>query len=70
MFLQQLIKYQGLPRKEREACKNEVELLKRLNHPNIVGYHDCFEHGDRLCIVMEYAGGGDILAKINRYRKK
>jgi hypothetical protein len=32
-----VIKIKNVPRKEREACCLEVNLLQRLNHPNIVG---------------------------------
>jgi hypothetical protein len=32
-----VIKIKNVPRKEREACCQEVNLLQRLNHPNIVG---------------------------------
>ena len=33
-----VIKINKVPRKEREACCQEVELMQRLCHPNIVGY--------------------------------
>ena len=35
-----VIKVKNIPKKEREACRMEVGLLKRLQHPNIVGYKD------------------------------
>jgi hypothetical protein len=33
----QVIKIKNVPKKERQACCLEVNLLQRLNHPNIVG---------------------------------
>lgn len=50
-----VIKIKNIPRKEREACKMEVDLLRRLNHPNIVGYRESFVHLNKesLCIVMQ-----------------
>jgi serine/threonine protein kinase len=50
-----VIKIKNIPRKEREACKMEVDLLRRLNHPNIVGYRESFVHSNKesLCIVMQ-----------------
>ena len=61
-----------MPRKEREACKLEVDLLKRLTHPNIVGYRESFVHQNKesLCIVMEYCDGGDLCGLIKSANKK
>jgi len=57
-----VIKLRNIPRKEREACKKEVDLLRRLNHPNICGYRGSFmsRNKDSLCIVMEFCDGGDL----------
>ena len=38
--------------------QNEVNVLKSLNHPNIVRYYDSFIHNSKLCILMEYAENG------------
>lgn len=35
-----------------------MAILKTLDHPNIVRYHDSFEHKGRLWIVMEFADAG------------
>ncbi|KAK7237802.1 protein serine/threonine kinase [Aureococcus anophagefferens] len=47
------VKVKNIPKKEREACRMEVGLLKRLNHPNIVGYRDSFlaKNKESLCIA-------------------
>jgi serine/threonine protein kinase len=54
-----IIKIKNIPKKEREATKVEVDLLKRLHHPNIVGYIDSFlsKNHESLCICMEYCDG-------------
>jgi serine/threonine protein kinase len=54
-----IIKIKNIPKKEREATKMEVDLLKRLHHPNIVGYIDSFlsKNHESLCICMEYCDG-------------
>ena len=36
---------------------HQVGLLSRLQHPNIIGYHDAFLEDGQLCIVMELASG-------------
>jgi hypothetical protein len=44
--------------KERAAATNEVSILSKLHHPNIICHRESFMHGTDLCIVMEYADGG------------
>lgn len=62
-----VIKLKGIPPKEREACRNEVMLMQRLQHPNIVAYKDSFfaNGRDNLCIVMTFADGGDLGQRIS-----
>lgn len=51
--------------KEKENIENELKLLQKLRHPNIISYKDNFIDKDgNLCIVMVYCEGGDMLAKI------
>ena len=55
-----------MPVKERESCRNEVLLMQRLAHPNIVAFKDSFfaNGKDNLCIVMTYCDGGDLAARL------
>jgi len=67
-----VIKIKNIPKKERDACRMEVELLRRLHHPNIVSYVDSFLNRtkDSLCIVMQYCDGGDLAAQIKAARHR
>lgn len=67
-----VIKIKNIPKKERDACRMEVELLRRLHHPNIVSYIDSFLNRtkDSLCIVMQYCDGGDLAAQIKAARHR
>lgn len=47
------------PAARQEACK-EVEVLRSLQHVNIVAYHAAFLDSGSLYIVMEYADGGSL----------
>lgn len=67
-----IIKIKNIPKKEREATKMEVDLLRRLHHPNIVRYIDSFlsNNNESLCISMEYCDGGDLASQIKNARRK
>ena len=40
--------------------EREGEMLRRLNHPNIVRVLATFDHKERHCLVMEYVTGGSL----------
>jgi NIMA (never in mitosis gene a)-related kinase len=50
--------------KERESARKECTILSRLKHPNIIEYRESFEEKGQLCIVMAYADGGDLSARL------
>lgn len=60
--------------KQSEAASRELTLLRSLRHASIVRVHDFFllessgASPTRLCLVMDYAAGGDLQQLINRLR--
>lgn len=42
----------------KQMYKAEVDILKSLNHPNVVKYIDDLQFGDMTIIVMEQCQGG------------
>jgi calcium-dependent protein kinase len=44
----------------RDELRNEIEILRRLDHPNIVRPLEVFEEKQRLYLVMELCTGGDL----------
>ena len=60
-----------LTAKEKDNAINEVRILASLDHENVAGYKEAFfeETSQTLCIVMEYADGGDLQSKINTAKK-
>jgi len=44
----------------RQELKNEIELLKTLDHPNIVKAIETFEYHNHLYILLELCSGGDL----------
>uniref|UniRef100_A0A3P9AF97 CaM kinase-like vesicle-associated protein n=1 Tax=Esox lucius TaxID=8010 RepID=A0A3P9AF97_ESOLU len=47
-------------RKVRKAAKNEILILKMVNHPNILQLIDTFETKKEFFIIQELATGGDV----------
>jgi len=43
-----------------ERAKQECEVMKKLNHPNIINMIEYIETPSQLCIVMEYCPDGDL----------
>ena len=58
----------SLSAKEKENALNEVRILASIQNENIISYKESFfeDSTSSLCIVMEYADGGDLLQKINK----
>lgn len=63
------------PIKNKNNLASELQILKMVNHPNIVKYYDSFEEKNNLYICMEYCENNDlnnyiiILIKIKKYQK-
>jgi NIMA (never in mitosis gene a)-related kinase len=66
------VKMHKLSSKEKENALNEIRILASINHTNVIGYKEAFfeDATSCLCIVMEYADGGDILGVINEKKRK
>ena len=58
----------GLSSKEASDAINEVCILKQLRHPYIVKLFDHFVDTGKLCLVLEYADGGDLSSKLTNSR--
>jgi NIMA (never in mitosis gene a)-related kinase len=69
---QLVLKQIPLPTKrdEQEDCLQEATLMTRLNHANVVGADDVFITKGHLCIVMEYASGGDLEKVMKRHKAR
>ena len=53
-----------------ELAKDEIDILKISQHPNIVKIYDVFDTIDYIYIVMEYCGGGDLFSYIEKTHYK
>ena len=51
--------------KERIETLREAQILQVFDHPNIVKFRESYKtKRGHLCIVMDYADGGDLASKI------
>mmetsp|Transcript_14217 Transcript_14217/g.21855 ORF Transcript_14217/g.21855 Transcript_14217/m.21855 type:complete len:502 (-) Transcript_14217:136-1641(-) len=57
------IQIERLTDESMEELKNEIEILKELDHPNIIRPHETFEWKTKFVIVMELASGGDLYTR-------
>ncbi|CBZ24122.1 putative protein kinase [Leishmania mexicana MHOM/GT/2001/U1103] len=51
--------------RQRHDAHNEINILQKLHHPNIVRYVEYYEEHPHLYIVMEYADGGDVYSLLS-----
>ena len=65
------VKLINLSEKERKNALNEVRLLASVKSKFVISYREAFfdEKDNTLCMVMEYADGGDLYQKIKENRK-
>ena len=64
------LNYEGIPDKEQQFIINEINILKEMNHPNIVKQYETIkdERNSKLYIVMEYCDGEDLEKLISKYK--
>ena len=58
---------------DQMALQNEIDILKQVDHPNIVKFYDIYEDEKYMYIVMELLEGGDLFDRIiskARYSEK
>ena len=72
IYAMKKVKMGKLTGKEKDNSLNEVRILASVNHVNVIGYKEAFfeDASNTLCVVMEYADGGDLLQLINEHKKK
>ena len=49
---------------DKIAIEQEIQILQKLNHPNIIKLHATYEKPKYWYLVMEYIAGGELLDRI------
>ena len=56
-----VIKKSGIDEGASKFILREIQIMKRLRHPNIIQLYEVIDTDARLFLVMEYASGGEIM---------
>lgn len=51
-----------------EQLRREISIMRMVRHPNVVGIREVLASRQRVFVVMEYARGGELFAKVARGR--
>jgi len=54
---------------DRESIQTEIEILKLIEHPNIIKLYDVFEDEKYVCLVIELMEGGELFDLINEQKR-
>ena len=50
--------------------ENEIQIMKQLNHPNIIKLYEDIRTNDKYYLIMEYCNGGSLLDLLKKYKEK
>jgi len=67
-YVMKVIDMQRMDAKQRKDTINEVKVLSSLKHPYIISYRESYIENRSLVIIMDYAEGGDLHARVQRTR--
>ncbi|KAG8833129.1 G2-specific serine/threonine protein kinase [Serendipita sp. 400] len=72
IYARKELNFERMSDRDKKQIVAEVNILKDLNHENIVRYHDRFVDAENgmLYIVMEFCGGGDLAGVITSTKKR
>ena len=49
-----------------DMLREEIEIIQRLDHPNVVNYFETYDDAKYLYLVMEHVEGVELLQKITK----
>ena len=71
LFATKMIEYSKIKDpKILNYLKNEIQIMKELNHPNIIKLHEVLYTKRNIYLIMEYCNGGSLLDLLNQHTKQ
>jgi serine/threonine protein kinase len=64
------INERNLPPDAKKYLENEINILKNINHPNIIKLYDDFKENDFIYLALEYCNGGSLSQNLYQYKIK
>lgn len=55
---------------KKNAMKNEISVLQKLDHPGIIKFHQKFEDLDRIYLVMEFGGSSNLSEFVKKHKRE
>ena len=59
-FAAKIVRLSGLDSKARQRLHREIMILRSLNHPYIVRFHDVFQEDEVIYLILELCTGGEL----------
>ena len=71
-FAFKIIKVSKLSEEEKKKVINKIEILKKIDHPNIITLNNAYYSSDNIYLNMisEYADGGDVQIQLDEHKEK
>ena len=73
LYVMKSIKMINMTEELKNKTFGEVRIIQKLNHPNIIKFHEVFiskQPYETLNIIQEYADGGDLSERIEKMKNK
>ena len=65
-FAMKIVKKTQTSEQDRKYLKKEIDILRQLDHRNIVHIHDYYTDTSQLFLVIDYLSGGDLFEEITK----
>ena len=54
----------------KKYLENEINIMKQLEHENIIKYHESYQTSNNIYIIMDYINGGNLSEYLTKYKLK
>ena len=69
LMAMKVIKEKSVDPIKKIYLQNEIEILKIINHPNIIKFYKEERYHDKICVFLEYCNGGSLKEYLYRNTK-